>query len=114
MWMWCIDTAGQERFQTILPAYYRGAHGVMLCYDVTDEKSYQNVAHWIKSIETHSSQCVQTVLVGNKADMDSERVVSSSQGEELAKKYSTSLFETSARSGVNVNEAFEAVIRSII
>ncbi|XP_022869515.1 ras-related protein RAB1BV-like isoform X4 [Olea europaea var. sylvestris] len=71
------DTAGQERFRTITTAYYRGAMGILLVYDVTDESSFNNIRNWIRNIEQHASDNVNKILVGNKADMDeSKRMVS--------------------------------------
>ena len=71
--MW--DTAGQERFRTITQTYYKGAMGIILVYDCCDENSFNNIRNWIKQIETHAASDVVKVLVGNKADMDDERVV---------------------------------------
>ncbi|XP_022742687.1 ras-related protein RABE1c-like isoform X2 [Durio zibethinus] len=67
------DTAGQERFRTITTAYYRGAMGILLVYDVTDESSFNNIRNWIRNIEQHASDNVNKVLVGNKADMDESK-----------------------------------------
>ncbi|MED6220296.1 Ras- protein RABE1d, variant 2 [Stylosanthes scabra] len=82
------DTAGQERFRTITSAYYRGAMGILLVYDVTDESSFENIRNWIRNIEEHASDNVNRILVGNKADMDeSKRVVPTSRGQALANEY---------------------------
>ncbi|XP_048597073.1 ras-related protein RABE1a isoform X1 [Brassica napus] len=70
------DTAGQERFRTITTAYYRGAMGILLVYDVTDESSFNNIRNWIRNIEQHASDNVNKILVGNKADMDESKRVS--------------------------------------
>ncbi|CAI5499162.1 unnamed protein product [Closterium sp. Naga37s-1] len=78
------DTAGQEKFRTITEAYYRNAHGIILVYDITDPKSFNNVRGWIKSIEEHSTCGVRVVLVGNKADMDNRRVCCDQQGTRAA------------------------------
>lgn len=72
------DTAGQERFRTITTAYYRGAMGILLVYDVTDESSFNNIRNWIRNIEQHASDNVNKILVGNKADMDESKRVSCS------------------------------------
>jgi Ras-related protein Rab-8A len=108
------DTAGQERFQTILPAYYRGAHGIALVFDVTDERSFLNVSNWIKSIEQHAKDNVQTILVANKCDMISERVVSKEQAHALSKEYNSPLIETSAKTNYNVTLAFETLIAKVV
>merc|ERR1712071_428819 len=67
------DTAGQERFRTITTAYYRGAMGILLVYDVTDESSFNNIKNWIRNIEQLASDNVNKILVGNKADMDESK-----------------------------------------
>jgi len=74
------DTAGQERFRTITTAYYRGAMGILLIYDTTDEQSFQNIRNWIRNIEQHAADNVDKILVGNKCDMVSDKVVETSRG----------------------------------
>jgi len=106
------DTAGQERFHTITTAYYRGAHGMVLVYDVTDEKTFDNVRHWMKQIELHAQQNVNKILLGNKADM-SNRTVSAEKGAALATEYGVKFFETSAKSNLNVGEAFMTITRDV-
>jgi small GTP-binding protein len=108
------DTAGQERFQTILPAYYRGADGIALVYDVTDASTFGNVAKWIKQIEQHAPDRVQKILIGNKADMSNERVITTEQGQELGKTYDAPFFECSAKAGINITESFETLITNVI
>ena len=66
------DTAGQERFRTITTAYYRGAMGILLVYDVSDENSFINVRNWMRQIDQNAAENVNRVLIGNKADVDSE------------------------------------------
>ena len=72
------DTAGQERFRTITTAYYRGAMGIMLVYDITNEKSFDNIKNWIRNIEEHASADVEKMILGNKCDMNDRRQVSRS------------------------------------
>ena len=71
------DTAGQERFRTITTAYYRGAMGIMLVYDITNEKSFENIKNWIRNIEEHASADVEKMILGNKCDMNDRRQVRS-------------------------------------
>ena len=70
------DTAGQERFRTITTAYHRGAMGIMLVYDITNEKSFDNIKNWIRNIEEHASADVEKMILGNKCDMNDRRQVS--------------------------------------
>merc|ERR1719235_1605555 len=100
------DTAGQERFRTITQAYYRGAMGILLIYDVTSTKTWSNIRNWVRNIEANAPQTVNKILIGNKCDMASMRQVSTAQGEQLAREYDMKFYETSARSGMNVQEAF--------
>ena len=69
------DTVGQERFRTITTAYYRGAMGIMLVYDITNEKSFDNIKNWIRNIEEHASADVEKMILGNKCDMNDRRQV---------------------------------------
>ncbi|KAM9981636.1 hypothetical protein ACTFIY_003933 [Dictyostelium cf. discoideum] len=107
------DTAGQERFRTITTAYYRGAMGILLVYDVTDEKSFGNIRNWIRNIEQHASDSVNKMLIGNKCDMTDRKVVESSRGKSLADEYGIKFLETSAQNSVNVEEAFVGLARDI-
>jgi len=107
------DTAGQERFRTITTAYYRGAMGILLVYDVTDEVSFQDIHNWMKNIEQHASENVNKILIGNKCDMDSGKVISTAMGQQLADNYDVSFFETSAKTGANVNSAFTHIATEI-
>merc|ERR1712166_432399 len=97
------DTAGQERFRTITQAYYRGAMGILLVYDVTDEKSFQNIRSWMRNIEQHANTEVVKVLLGNKCDMKQKRAVKHEEGENLAKEYGIDFFETSAKDKINID-----------
>ena len=107
------DTAGQERFRTITKTYYKGAHGIILTYDVTDETSFKNIKNWIKQIEQNAQNTVCKVLVGNKCDKP-DRKVSEEQGKTLAQEYGMQFFETSAKSNQNVNETFTFLTKEIL
>ncbi|KAJ8609542.1 hypothetical protein CTAYLR_006038 [Chrysophaeum taylorii] len=104
------DTAGQERFRTITVSYFKGAHGIILVYDVSERDSFENIEHWVQQIREHAHKRVRLVLVGNKCDKES-RVVSTTEGEELAQRYGVSFFETSAKSNKNVDECYAAIAR---
>jgi len=107
------DTAGQERFRTITTAYYRGAMGILLVYDVTDEQSFLNIRNWIRNIEQHAADSVNKILIGNKCDMTEEKKIDSARGQALANEYGINFFETSAKSDINVTEAFMSIARDI-
>eukprot|EP00992_Anisonema_acinus_P005449 TRINITY_DN1815_c0_g1_i1.p1 TRINITY_DN1815_c0_g1~~TRINITY_DN1815_c0_g1_i1.p1 ORF type:complete len:197 (-),score=31.19 TRINITY_DN1815_c0_g1_i1:22-612(-) len=100
------DTAGQERFRTITSAYYRGAHGIVLVYDVTNRNSFENVSYWMKHIEKYSSENVNCILVGNKIDESSKREVSRSEGLQLAGTFNVEFYECSAKNGMMVEQCF--------
>jgi len=107
------DTAGQERFRTITTAYYRGANGILLVYDVTDDASFQNIRNWVRNIEQHAADNVEKILVGNKCDMEAEKVVDTQRGLDLANEFSIKFFEASAKANINVREAFESIALDI-
>jgi Ras-related protein Rab-8A len=107
------DTAGQERFRTITTAYYRGAMGILLVYDVTDEKSFNNIRNWIRNIEQHATESVNKILIGNKCDMVEKKVVESARGKALADEYGIKFLETSAKNSINVEEAFITLAKDI-
>jgi len=100
------DTAGQERFRTITTAYYRGAMGILLVYDVTDEKSFNNIRTWHANVEQHASAEVNKILVGNKSDEDGKRMVTEEQGKALADELGIPHMETSAKASYHVDDAF--------
>ncbi|ALC44635.1 Rab8 [Drosophila busckii] len=100
------DTAGQERFRTITTAYYRGAMGIMLVYDITLEKSFENIKNWIRNIEENAAADVEKMLLGNKCELNDKRQVSKERGEQLAIEYGIKFMETSAKASINVEEAF--------
>lgn len=99
------DTAGQEKFRSIMRTYYKGAMGIVLTYAVTDKKSFQNIENWLKQIQNNAAADVVIVLIGNKCDLK-EREVTPEEGKEMADKFSLKFFETSAKEGTNVNEVF--------
>ncbi|CAI5755989.1 unnamed protein product [Candida verbasci] len=100
------DTAGQERFRTITTAYYRGAMGIVLIYDVTDSRSFENVENWFQTVTQHANEDAQIFLVGNKCDDEVNRQVSKEQGQELASKLNIPFLEASAKSNENVDSIF--------
>eukprot|EP00775_Hariotina_reticulata_P004493 gene4493-4746_t len=109
------DTAGQERFRTITSAYYRGAMGILLVYDVTDEASFNNIRDWMRNIRQHASDNVNKILVGNKSDIaDEKRAVPYSRGQALANEFGMQFYETSAKDNVNVEEVFTSIAKDVM
>ena len=100
------DTAGQERFRTITSSYYRGAHGIIVVYDVTDRESFKNVENWMKEISRYASENVSKLLVGNKSDIEGKKVVTYDEGKDLADRLGVKFLETSAKTAQNVEQAF--------
>jgi len=107
------DTAGQERFRTITHNYYRGAHGIALIYDVTQESSFINIRKWIQDVHTYAEQSVNIVLIGNKCDLEQKKVVDSQRGTSLAEEYDIKFFETSAKADINVQAAFSSLVAAV-
>jgi small GTP-binding protein len=107
------DTAGQERYKTIAKSYIKGANGILLVYDVTQRTSFEGIKNWVKQIKDQVSSRVSVVLIGNKTDLVDKREVKTEEGEELGKEYNYQFFETTAKDGININEAFEALIKTI-
>ena len=107
------DTAGQERFRTITSSYYRGAHGIILVYDVTDQTSFSNVKNWLTEIDRYAGADVCKLIVGNKNDLVDKRVVEANTAKEFAESLDIPFLETSAKDSVNVDEAFLTMARQI-
>ncbi|KAI8380803.1 GTP-binding protein [Blakeslea trispora] len=108
------DTSGQERYRAITGAYYRGAVGALVVYDITRRNSFQNVAHWLKELRDHADQNIVIMLVGNKVDLsETSRAVTTEEGAELAEKDGFLFMETSALDATNVDNAFEKVFTTI-
>lgn len=100
------DTAGQERFKTITSSYYKGAHGIILVYDITDKQTFKDIDNWLAEADKNANENVIKLLVGNKADLESKRQVTFEEGKELADSLGIKFIETSALSSNNVETAF--------
>jgi len=100
------DTAGQERFRTITSSYYRGAHGIIVVYDVTDSDSFNNVKQWLSEIDRYAGENVNKLLVGNKCDLVNKKAVDYETAKAFADKLEIPFLETSAKAATNVEKAF--------
>jgi len=100
------DTAGQERFRTITSSYYRGAHGIIIVYDITDKESFDNVRQWLFEIDRYASESVRKLLVGNKSDLKNKRAVEYETAKAFADELNIPFLETSAKNATNVEQAF--------
>ena len=107
------DTAGQERYRSITNAYYKGAKGSLLIYDITNKKSFENLEKWISDIKTNGDDNIPIILVGNKSDLENKRVISIEEGKNKAKLYKFAFMETSALNGNNIEKAFNELIMDV-
>ena len=100
------DTAGQENFRSITRAYYKNSVCALVVYDITNRQSFENVKAWIEDCKSQSPSTILMALVGNKIDLDSSRAVSTEEGEDFANMNGMPFFETSAKSGENIDSIF--------
>ncbi|KAK9451958.1 ras family-domain-containing protein [Limtongia smithiae] len=107
------DTAGQERYRAITNAYYRGAVGALLVYDITKNSTYENATRWLKELRDHADSNIVIMLVGNKSDLRQQRAVSTEEAEAFARENNLSFIETSALNASNVEEAFKTILTEI-
>ena len=107
------DTAGQERYKSITSAYYKGARGAIIVYDITSEKTFTNIETWIHEVKGKSSNNLQIMIIGNKTDLYKDRKISLEKGIEKAKTLNLHLFEASALDKTNVVEAFNCLFKEI-
>ena len=107
------DTAGQERFRTITSAYYRGADGIIMVYDVTNEETFQHVKNWMHEVDLHATPNTCKLLIGNKDDL-ADKVVDTGTGQEYADGLGMPFIETSAKTKANVEAAFMTMSEELI
>ena len=105
------DTAGQERFRNVISSYFRGSHGILLIYDITNRDSFKNLENWLTEIEKNASQNVLKILIGNKNDLVDDREIKTEEGQAFANRNGMQFIETSAKMNTNVTEAFEALAK---
>ncbi|XP_011823144.1 PREDICTED: ras-related protein Rab-8B isoform X2 [Mandrillus leucophaeus] len=104
----------RDKKNIITGMIWNSLQGIMLVYDITNEKSFDNIKNWIRNIEEHASSDVERMILGNKCDMNDKRQVSKERGEKLAIDYGIKFLETSAKSSANVEEAFFTLARDIM
>jgi len=107
------DTAGQERYRAVTSAYYRGAVGAMLVYDITKQPSFDHVQRWLEELRAHADANIVIMLIGNKSDLSSLRQVDTEEAKEFAEKEGLSFLETSAMESTNVETAFYTVLSEV-
>ncbi|KAL5477875.1 hypothetical protein EMCRGX_G024728 [Ephydatia muelleri] len=107
------DTAGQERFRTITSTYYRGTHGVIVVYDVTNSDSFVNVKRWLQEID-QNCESVSRILVGNKNDAPDKKVVSSEDARKFSETMHIDFYEASAKDNINVEDIFNAITKQVL
>ncbi|KAJ5070769.1 gtp-binding protein yptm2 [Anaeramoeba ignava] len=105
------DYQPAERFWEMPSNYYRGAHGIMILYDTTNQQSFDNIKKWIKQIQNYAKNDVNIILIGTKIDLVSQKVIDTETGKKLAEQLGYSFFETSSKENINVNEAFETFFK---
>ncbi|MCD7455780.1 Ras- protein Rab11D [Datura stramonium] len=107
------DTAGQERYRAVTSAYYRGAVGAMLVYDITKRQTFDHIPRWLEELRAHADRNIVIILIGNKTDLEDQRAVPTEDAKEFAQKEGLFFLETSALEATNVEDAFSTVLTEI-
>ncbi|KAL5705173.1 Ras-related protein Rab11D [Ranunculus cassubicifolius] len=107
------DTAGQERYRAVTSAYYRGAVGAMLVYDITKRQTFDHIPRWLEELRNHADKNIVIILIGNKSDLENQRAVPTEDAKEFAQKENLFFLETSALEATNVENAFSTVLTEI-
>ncbi|KVI09886.1 ras-related protein Rab2BV-like [Cynara cardunculus var. scolymus] len=107
------DTAGQERYRAITSAYYRGAVGALMVYDITKKQTFENVQRWLRELRDHADSNIVIMLVGNKSDLNHLRAIPESEAQAMAEKDGLTFLETSALEANNVEKAFQTILLDI-
>ena len=108
------DTAGQERFHSIAPSIIKKVHGIIIMYDITDILSFDSIREIIESIKEEKGKDFPMILIGNKIDLEIERLIKKEEAEELAEKYGMEFFEISNKEGINIEKAGLSIVNKIL
>ena len=108
------DTAGQERYKSITSAYYKGAKGALIVYDITNKFTFDSVDKWVQDLNSYGDKNLTLLLVGNKSDLEEKRQIIKEDGEEKANSFGLGFIETSACSGDNIDQAFDIMLKEVL
>ena len=108
------DTAGQERYRSVTTAYYKGAKGALIVYDITNTQTFENVECWIKEVKDATDKEIKIILIGNKSDLEENRLVSVEEGRLMSEENNLSFFETSGKNNINVDKAFDDISVEVV
>jgi len=108
------DTAGQDRFKCIVSSFYRGSHGVMICFDITDFDTFRNVDNWLEEVKRYCPENTPVFLVGTKSDLQSQRMVSYSTVKTYADRKQLTYLETSSKTNENIENCFVNFTRTLV
>ena len=108
------DTAGQERYRSITSAYYKGAKGALIVYDITRKNTFDNIDKWITDLKLNGDKDICIIILGNKSDLIDKREINKNDGIKKAEMYKTAFLETSALNGDNISKAFDELIEQIV
>ena len=107
------DTAGQERYRSVTKAYYKGAKGALLVYDISRRITFENIDNWLIDLRTNGDKDILIILIGNKSDLNSKREVNKDEAETKAEQYNIAFLETSAKNGDNIDKAFSELVEQV-
>ncbi len=108
------DIGGQEKYRILRESYLRGASGALLVFDVTNKRSFMNIYEWVEEVKKFCGNNIPMILLGNKDDLKAERAVQKAEGNKLAKELNIEYYDTSAKSGSNVDKAFNSIVKLIL
>uniref|UniRef100_A0A7E4ZUU2 Ras-related protein Rab-21 n=1 Tax=Panagrellus redivivus TaxID=6233 RepID=A0A7E4ZUU2_PANRE len=108
------DTAGQEKYHSLGPIYYRGSQGAMLIYDITDTRSFERIKNWVRELQEVLKGTATLLVVGNKVDLDATRQIQRETAEEYAKSVGALYAECSAKENIDIDALFETITKAMM